>query len=150
MLNGAVFQIATLYFRIFFPGQIFFMGLRSSIPWCQVTSAYFWNLCYCLVWVIVGQEKNAKKMHLALIPHCLFLKGGNEVILRTIHHSSGGPTTSLSLWFAASEAVSAQPEVLLSGWQWQTVPCGNSNMHCKAYTDLKVWQDFKLNSSKRK
>lgn len=89
-------------------------------------------------------------MRLSLIPHHHFLKGGNKVILRTIYHSSGGPTTSLSLWFAASEVVSAQPEALLSGWQWQTVPCGNSNMQYKAYTDLKVCQEFKLNGSKWK
>ena len=65
-------NLQLFYFRVFFPDQVHLFRFLSSIACSQITSALFWNLYYCLSWVMVGQEKNANKMLLALIPHHLF------------------------------------------------------------------------------
>lgn len=74
MLSWTLFPICMfeLDFRIFFSAQVRLVRFPISIACSQVMSAFLWNLCYCLSWVMVGQEKNANKMCLALIPHHLF------------------------------------------------------------------------------
>lgn len=97
LLSVTIFQIYNFVFQNILP---------SSSPSHKISGWYCLfsgNISLFLKFVLLSQlghgrsRKERKQNAPCLDPSSSFLKGGNEVILRAIHHSSGGPATSLSL-----------------------------------------------------